>query len=477
MKIIDTDLLSVQQARILLEEARSSKEILKDLDKSLRDELLERIKSYYRKNLKSLAQISFDETNYGKAEDEIKLANYYLNNLDSEMDKYPQIYEVVERGNSKEVALSKGVCLVFISPYLSTLTTFQAIYLATRAACPLIVVSDNRCKNTVTKIVEDIKKIEEELFYPKGSLNILDYNSRIGEKTLYESEDISFIVENILSDDKRDIKNENAQVFEAEVGNNIVFIDKSCDLDKASYEVINSKAYNNGLIPGVEQSVVVEENVYEKCVQAFKKHGAYFLSRNEHIRLEKIIYDSNHRVRKELIGRSAKEIANIAGIKVGDNVKVLVVTKPYVSEKSPYSKEKYKPILSMYIEDDWLNACEKCVELILNDKKGQSLSIYSNDSYVIEQFIEKKPVSRVLVNSPTGLGSVGIGTNLPITFSLSTKKIEGSNQTSLSPNHFMKFREIAVCDREDINSFLNKEDVDKDSNLFEKVLESLDQNY
>ncbi|MGC8141339.1 hypothetical protein ACP3W2_28425, partial [Salmonella enterica] len=72
------------------------------------------------------------------------------------------------------------------------------------------------------------------------------------------------------------------------------------------------------------------------------------------------------------------------------------------------------------------------VELILNDKKGQSLSIYSNDAYVIEQFIEKKPVARVLVNSPTGLGSVGIGTNLPISFSLSTKKIEGCNQTSLT---------------------------------------------
>ncbi|WP_262359381.1 aldehyde dehydrogenase family protein [Anaerococcus hydrogenalis] len=115
-----------------------------------------------------------------------------------------------------------------------------------------------------------------------------------------------------------------------------------------------------------------------------------FLSKDEHIKLEKILYDKNYNCRKELIGRSAKQIAEIAGIKVNSDTKILVVTKPYVSENSPYSKEKYNPILSLYIENDWLNACEKCVELILNDKKGQSLSIYSNDSYVIEQFIEKK---------------------------------------------------------------------------------------
>ncbi|NVF11509.1 aldehyde dehydrogenase family protein [Anaerococcus sp. AGMB00486] len=477
MKVIDTDLLSVQEARILLEEAYHSRENLLEVDKKTRAYLLGKIKKYYEENLEKLTKLAFDETNYGKSEDELRLAKFYLDNLDEELRDYPQIFDVVEGGHNKEVALAKGVSLIFIAPYLSTLTSFQAIYLATRAANPVIIVSDSRCKQTVTKMVKDIIKIEDELYYPKGSLSILEYGSKLGERTLYESDKVSFIVENILSDNKREIKNENAQVFEAEVGNNIVFIDKSCDVDKASYEVINSKAFNNGLLPGVEQSIVVEENVYEKTVESFKKHGAYFLSKDEHVELEKIIYDKDHKVRKELIGRTVKEIADIAGIKVDDDTKILVVTKPYVSETSPYSKEKYNPIVSLYIENDWLNACEKCVELILNDKKGQSLSIYSNDSYVIEQFIEKKPVSRVLVNSPTGLGSVGIGTNLPISFSLSTKKIDGSNQTSLSPNHFMKFREIGICDRDDINSFLNKKEIEKDKNLFSKVLNSLNKDY
>lgn len=477
MKIIDTDLLSVQQARILLEQASQSKEILIEIEKGIKDKLLKKIKNYYKENIEVLAKESFEETSYGNYEDEIKLANFYLKNMDICINSYPQIFDIVEIEDSKQVALSKGVSLVFIAPYLSTLTTFQAIYLATRAANPIIIVSDTRCKNTVTKIVEDIKRIEREMFYPKGSLAILEYNSKLGEKTLYESDKVDFIVENILSDGKRNIENKNAQVFESEIGNNIVFIDESCDIKKASYEIINSKAFNNGLLPGVEQAIVVEESIYKETVRFLKEENAFFLNEKDCIKLEKILYDQKHKVRKELIGRSAKEIANIAGIDVEKDTKVLVVKKPYVSDESPYSKEKYNPILSLYIENDWKNACEKCIELILNDKNGQSLSIYSNDSYVIEQFIEKKPVARALVNSPTGFGSVGIGTNLPISFSLSSKKIEGCNQTSLTPNHFMKFKEIGICDRENINNFLNKDEVRKDKNLFNNVLKALDENY
>ncbi|MDU6064430.1 MAG: aldehyde dehydrogenase, partial [Anaerococcus sp.] len=186
MKVIDTDLLSVQQARILLEQAECSRENLLDIDKETRDDLLKKIKEYYKTNIDQLAKMSFEETSYGKYEDEIKLGKYYLDNLENEINSYPQIFDIVNEKNSKQVALSKGVSLVFIAPYLSTLTSFQAIYFAIRALNPLIIVSDARCRKTVTKMVCDIKKILKENFYPRGFLDILTYNSNLGEKTLYE---------------------------------------------------------------------------------------------------------------------------------------------------------------------------------------------------------------------------------------------------------------------------------------------------
>lgn len=455
MKIIDSDLLSIQEARILIEEAKTVREDLLKIDKDERLKLLAKVKGYYKKNLDLLTASAFEETCYGKKDDEKKLLNYYLENLDSQMARYPNLFDIIDGDNEQRaVTLPKGISVVFIAPYLVNLTTFQAIYFAIRSASPLIIVSDSRCKKTVTKVVKDIMQVGEDLYYPKGFLAMLEYNSILGERTLTGDDNVSFIIENILNKDKREFTNDKADVFYAEIGNNIVFIDKSADIDQASLEIINSKACNNGLLPGVEQAIVVEASVVRQVKESFEKHGAYFLTRDQHICLEKILYDDCHQVRKELIGRSAKEIAKIANIKVHENTKVLIVTKPYVSKKSPYSKEKYNPILSFYVEDDWLNACEKCVELILNDKKGQSLSIYSNDAYVIEQFIEKKPVARVLVNAPTGFGSIGIGTNLPLTFSLSTKKIAGESGTSLIPNHFMKFKEIGIAKDKSLAEFL-----------------------
>ena len=123
MKVIDTDLLSVQQARILLEQAESSKESLLEIDKEERNDLLNKIKQYYKANIDQLAKMSFEETSYGRYEDEIKLGKYYLDNIDNELDSYPNIFDIVSGQNSRQVALSKGLSLVSVSYTHLTLPT------------------------------------------------------------------------------------------------------------------------------------------------------------------------------------------------------------------------------------------------------------------------------------------------------------------------------------------------------------------
>jgi hypothetical protein len=70
------------------------------------------------------------------------------------------------------------------------------------------------------------------------------------------------------------------------------------------------------------------------------------------------------------------------------------------------------PVLSYYVEDDWMHACEKCIELLLHERNGHTLVIHSNDEEVIRQFALKKPVGRLLVNTPAVFGGMGATTNL-----------------------------------------------------------------
>lgn len=156
-----------------------------------------------------------------------------------------------------------------------------------------------------------------------------------------------------------------------------------------------------------------------------------------------MLYDSEGKLLFELIGKTCKDLARRASISLPEGVKILVVEKPYVSENSPYTLPKLTPVISYYIEEDWRNACEKCVEILLKAHDAHSLSIYSQDEEVIEQFTVKKPVARVLVNVGASLAATGFTSSLPVSFSLTEASRSLENGPNLNAGHFIYHR-VAV---------------------------------
>ncbi len=122
---------------------------------------------------------------------------------------------------------------------------------------------------------------------------------------------------------------------------------------------------------------------------------------------------------------------------------MLISEQKYVSETNPYSREKLCPVLAFYIEDDWMHACEKCIELLLSEKHGHSLVIHSRDEEVIRQFALKKPVGRVLVNTPASYGSLGATTNLFPALTLGSGSAgEGMTSDNVSPRNLIYIRKV-----------------------------------
>ena len=163
---------------------------------------------------------------------------------------------------------------------------------------------------------------------------------------------------------------------------------------------------------------MVERAVDEKFRAQLKARGCYFLSDEEAESLAKTLFKPCGKPYRELIGKSAFDMARRAGLVVPESTKVLVVEKPYVSEHSVFSKAKYGPVLSYYVEESWRGACEKCIELILNSGDGNALSIFSRDGEVVRPVVLKKPVGRILVNVGTGMGATGCHSTLPKTLTI-----------------------------------------------------------
>src|SRR5256712_13201013 len=113
-----------------------------------------------------------------------------------------------------------------------------------------------------------------------------------------------------------------------------------------------------------------------------------------------------------LVGKSAKVIAEKCGLTVPDDTRVLLAELKGVGRDYPLSIEKLCPVLSFYVVADWREGCERCKEILRYGGMGHTMSIHSRNEQVILEFGLKKPAYRIVVNTPTTHGSIGLTTGL-----------------------------------------------------------------
>src|SRR5207248_6533379 len=108
------------------------------------------------------------------------------------------------------------------------------------------------------------------------------------------------------------------------------------------------------------------------------------------------------------------------------------------------SIEKLCPVLSYYVVSDWREGCERCKEILRYGGMGHTMAIHSQDQQVILEFGLKKPAFRIVVNSPTSHGSIGLTTGLDPAMTLGCGGY-GGNITSdnISPRHLLNIKRLA----------------------------------
>ncbi|MFL0195421.1 acetaldehyde dehydrogenase, partial [Clostridium sp. WILCCON 0269] len=105
---------------------------------------------------------------------------------------------------------------------------------------------------------------------------------------------------------------------------------------------------------------------------------------------------------------------------------------------------KLAPVLAFYTVEDWHEACEKSLALLKNQGKGHTLIIHSTNEEIIREFALKKPVSRILVNSPGSLGGIGGTTNLIPSLTLGCGAVGGSaTSDNVGPENLYNIRKVA----------------------------------
>lgn len=232
-------------------------------------------------------------------------------------------------------------------------------------------------------------------------------------------------------------------------GNTPAIITDSADIKMAAASIIHSKTFDNGMICASEQSVIVTKEVYDEFKAELVKRGAYILKDNEIDSVRKTIL-INGSLNAKIVGQKATKIAEMSGIKVPENSRVLVGEVTSVDSSEEFAHEKLSPVLAMYKAETFEDALAKATKLVTDGGYGHTSVIYLNevsDKERLSVFENTMKTCRILVNTPASQGGIGDIYNFMLTPSL-TLGCGSWGGNSVSENvglkHLLNIKTVAI---------------------------------
>lgn len=232
-------------------------------------------------------------------------------------------------------------------------------------------------------------------------------------------------------------------------GNSVQIIAEDADPVDAANKVHLSKAFDNATSCSSENSVIVQEDVYDAFVARLIELGSYFVKGEERQILEDYMWKINRKGYKSLnpaiVAQDAVSIAKAAGLNVPENTKVLFVEGAEDIEGDWYSQEKLSPVLTVFKYKEFMEGYEILVRLTDNNGTGHSCGIHTNNRAYVEHLGLNMKSSRIMVNQPQAPANGGNFFNgMPSTVSLGCGTWGGNITTeNINYKHFLNVTWVA----------------------------------
>ena len=442
----DKDLRSIQEVRDLVGRAKKAQEIFASFDQSRVDAVVRAIAEACAKEAVPLAKKAVEETGFGVWQDKV-LKNLLGSSITYDFIRDMKTIGILREDRANrvmEVAVPMGVVAALIPSTNPTSTVMYKTLISLKAGNAIVISPHPGALNCILDTFRIIERAAKAAGAPDGLIQCVSIPTKEGTDALLKDRRIGIILATGGEAMVRAAYSSGNPALGVGPGNGPSFIEKSADIPKAVKRIFDSKTFDNGTICASEQSIVTETCIRDKVVEEVKRQGGYFLSPEESDKVSRFIMRANGTMNPKIVGRSADVIAKMAGITIPAGTKVLVSPQTTVGKDNPYSREKLCPILAFYVEDTWEAACERCMQILYNEGVGHTMTIHSEDQSVIREFALKKPVSRLLVNTPGALGGVGATTGLAPALTLGCGAVGGSaTSDNITPMNLFNIRRVA----------------------------------
>ena len=327
-----------------------------------------------------LAKMAVEETGMGVVEDKVIKNNYaaeHIHNAYKDMKTCGVIEEDKAYG-IKKIAEPIGLIAAVIPTTNPTSTAIFKTLIALKTRNAIIISPHPRAKGSTIEAAKVVLEAAVKAGAPEGIIGWIDVPSLELTNLVMKEADIILatggpgMVKSAYSSGK--------PALGVGPGNTPVIIDDSADIKMAVNSIIHSKTFDNGMICASEQSVTVLDSIYDEVKKEFAYRGCYFLKKGEELDKVRKTIIINGALNNKIPGKSAYEIAKLAGVEVPKATKILIGEVESVDISEEFAHEKLSPVLAMYRAKTFDEALAKAEQLVADGGYGHTSSLYINVS-------------------------------------------------------------------------------------------------
>ena len=442
----DRDTRSVEDAARQAVRAADAQRRLGELSQARTDDIVDAMAAAAERHAEDLARAAVDETGYGVAADKVQKNLFAARNVHAFIRPMATVGVIARQEDRRVVEIAEpfGPVAAIVPSTNPTSTTIYKLLIALKARCAIVLSPHPAAQGCITRTAEILAAAARDAGAPDGAVSWLATVTVAGTQALMRRREIAVILATGGLGLVRAAYSAGKPAYGVGPGNAPAYIEQSADVVKAVRDIITGKTFDNGLLCSAENAVIVDAAIAEQVRRAFRADGGHFLSAAERAAVAAALVTPQRLPHPDLVGRSAVDVARRAGIDVPPETRVLIAPLTGVGRDHPLSMEKLCPVLAYYEVADWRAGCERCREILGYGGMGHTMAIHSRNDAVILEFGLQKPAFRIVVNTPTTHGSIGLTTGLDPALTLGCGGL-GGNITSdnISPRHLLNVKRLA----------------------------------
>jgi acetaldehyde dehydrogenase/alcohol dehydrogenase len=398
--------------------------------------------------VQNLARLAIEETRLGVLEDKVLknlVATEFVYNYVKDKRTVGIIREFPERG-LVELAEPIGVIFSLIPITNPTSTVLFKCIMAIKTRNAVIFSPHPKAWKCCSEAVRIMYEAAVKHGAPEGIFTCLESHTLEDNAYLMQHKDIGLIDATGGPSAVKAAYSSGKPALGVGPGNTPVYLEKTADVSMAVVDIITSKTFDNGTICASEQTVVIDDEIYDLVLKKFAELGAHVCNEKETELLGRTVIDPGTGFMQPLaVGQKATDIARMIGLRVKPNTKLLIAPIQGVGREHPLSVEKLFPVLSVYRAKSVDEALKVCVDVNHAGGLGHTAVIFSRNDETIRRFGEVINAGRIIVNSPGSIGALGgVYNDMVPTFSFGCGTGGGNSTTdNINVYHYLNIKRVA----------------------------------